>query len=188
MRYFLSQIILSIFMIMASFQAVSQFELKTGISGSQLQKQVGGHIEAAYLSNDIFSIGLFGSYGKLFSYLDRHHVFATGLVMEVKGRFNENMKIFPLLNLHLGRSWEYRNTYYTYGDENQYSNSIDKHITGFSIAARLGMISNFTKTNRIQFQFDFGLLLQSVLSELNIFSTIEPIGFVEARLMLVYSF
>src|SRR5690554_7943438 len=77
-------------------------------------------MDAAYVSRDFFSIGLFGSYGKVFSALDKNHIMATGLVMEFRGCFSENMKVFPLLNVHIGRSWEYKKHYYTYGDNDEY--------------------------------------------------------------------
>jgi len=144
-------IILLVSFIVFSMNSYSQFELKPGISGSQFESQIGAHMDAAYVSRDFFSIGLFGSYGKVFSALDKNHIMATGLVMEFRGCFSENMKVFPLLNVHIGRSWEYKKHYYTYGDNDEYVSDTDHHLNGFSLAARIGMVSNFNKTGRFQF-------------------------------------
>lgn len=192
MKNVFKRIFLSIALFLISANAYSQLELKTGVSGSFFASsnatgQLGTHLELAYSPEKFYSIGLFGSYGKVFSSLEKNHIFATGVVFELRGYFNEEMKIVPLMNIHVGHSWEYKKNHYTYGDNNQYHSDIDKHIKGVSLALRCGIVSNFTKTGPFQFQFDVGLLEQSRKLSLAIFDVETQKTFLQTRLLLVYS-
>jgi hypothetical protein len=189
MKILLNPIILSIAIMLFSTNTYSQFELKPGISGSYMTDpmnvaQLGSHLEIAYVPVNYFSIGLFGSYGNVFSRRDKHYILSTGVVAEWRGHFSEKMKVIPLINFHMGYSSEYEKHHYKYGENNQLEKNIDRYTEGISAAVRTGIVSNFDKTGPFQFQFDIGILQQSIRFEL--FNETE-LTFLQSRLLLVYN-
>lgn len=189
MKTSLKQILLSMAFFMLSINIYSQFEIKPGISTSYMLSpmnitEAGAQLEMAYVPVKHFSIGLYGSYGNLFSQRDTHYVLSTGAVFEWRFKVSDKMKVVPLINFPIGYSSEYEKHNYTYGENNEIEKNIDRYTEGVSAALRTGIVSNFDKTGQFQFQFDIGFLQQSIRFEL--FNETE-LSFFQTRLLLVYN-
>jgi hypothetical protein len=189
MKTLLNLLLLLQGLFLLSSNTYCQFEFKPGISASSMLSpmdiaETGTHLEIAYVPVKHFSIGVYGSYGNLFSHRDTHYVLSTGVVFEWRFKISDKMKIIPLINFPIGYSSEYEKHYYTYGDNNQYETNIDRRTEGISAAFRTGFVTNLDKTGSFQFQFDIGFLQQSIRFE--IFNESE-ISFLQSRLLLVYS-
>jgi hypothetical protein len=147
----------------------------------------GVQLEANHVPNDYLAIGIFGGFTKYtYDYYDKNHLFSTGVLVEGRGRFNEKMKIIPIINGSIGYCSEYTNYAYMHGKNNEKTGIVDRHQNGIYMSLRLGLISNFEKISPFDFKIDIGLV-KTVIEPLSVLS-VGSQQYLQSRLGVIYSF
>lgn len=179
---------ISLFIIFSLISSLVFGQFETILYGSLgNSNKYGVQLEASHVPNDYFAVGIFGGFTKYtYDYYDKNHLFSTGVLVEGRGRFNEKMKIIPIINGSIGYCSEYTNYTYMYGEDSEKIGIVDRHQNGIYLSLRLGLISNFDKLSPFDFKIDFGVV-KTVIEPFKIFS-VGSQQYLQTRLGIVYNF